>query len=155
MLPWAAQVFLFGSVNVTRFDQAERSMWHRSGIAVIWREDFVPWKMWCMKLLQVFLNLPELDTCSLPGNKSLTILEERDFFLLHYFFKCEFYTVGKTSHWFHYILHVAGEETWDRAEEGKCSHPRASSKSDLGRLWGDPLPSGNILQFLSAALPSL
>lgn len=69
-------------------------------------------------------------------------IREKGFFLLHYFYKCEFYTVGKTSCWFHYTLHVAREEAWDRAEEGKCSHPRASRKSDLGVLWGGHLPAG-------------
>lgn len=93
--------------------------------------------MWCMKILQDFLNLLVLGTCSLPGNKPLILLEKRDFFSLRNFLKCEFYSVGETSHWFHYTLHVAREEAWDRKEMGECRHPRTSRKSDLGMLLGD------------------
>lgn len=111
---WTVRVFLFGSVGVTRFDQAERSMRHWSGNAVTWREDFLPWKMWCMKILQVLLNLPLFGTYSLPGNKSLSALEKWNFSLLCYFFKCQFYIGGKISDWFSYILHAAREQAWER-----------------------------------------
>lgn len=155
VFPWAVQVFLLGSVNVIRFVQAERGIWHWSGNAAVWREGAWRYSACGSKILQVVpLNLPLLGTYNRPGNKPLTALEKRNFFLLCYFSKCEFYTGGKTSDWLPYTLHAA-KEPWDREQEGKGSHPRDSGEIVLEMLWGDRLPSGNVLQHLSAALPSL
>lgn len=66
--PWAAEVFLFGRANGLI---KQKEAWYWSANIPVWGEGFLPWKIQCIRILQVLLHLPLLGTYSLPGTTNL------------------------------------------------------------------------------------